>query len=257
MRPLFDLQGQVALVTGAAGGLGFAMAEALAQHGAQVMLSDLDPVRCEAAAAQLRGRGLAASAHAFDVADQAQCESAVDAVLARFGRLDTLVSNAGIEGPVGPMRTGTPRDWERVLGINLLASVWLTSRAIPAMAEAGGGSVILVASIAGLRGTRAIGPYGVSKAGLVQLARSLAVEWGPRNVRVNAICPGLIETPFAAQLLADQEFMARRLAATPLRRPGQPEEVAGLAVMLAARAGGFITGQALVVDGGTLVSDGG
>lgn len=257
MTSLFDLQGQVALVTGAASGLGLAIADALAQHGAQVVLADIDAAGCEQAAQQLRSRGLKAGALAFDVSDQAQCEAAVDQVLQRFGRLDTLVSNAGIEGPVGPMRSGSARDWNRVLGINLLAAVWLTSRAIPAMAQAGGGSVILVASIAGLRGTKALGPYGVSKAGLLQLARSLAVEWGPQNVRVNAICPGLVKTPFSGQLLADEAFMAKRMAATPLRRPGLPEEIAGVAVMLAGRAGGFLTGQALVVDGGTVISDGG
>lgn len=119
------------------------------------------------------------------------------------------------------------------------------------MAEAGGGSVSLVASIAGLRGTKSLGPYGVSKAGLVQLARSLAVEWGPRAVRVNAICPGLVKTPFSDHLMANAAFLEKRLAATPLRRVGVPDEIAGVAVMLASRAGAFITGQALVVDGGT------
>jgi len=257
MDSLFDLRGQVALVTGAASGLGLAIAETMARHGAQVVLSDIDAEGCERAAAELHGKGLAATPMACDVGDKAQCEAAVDEVLARFGRIDTLVSNAGIEGPVGPMRTAALEDWNRILDVNLLAAVWLSSRAIPAMAQAGGGSVIMVASIAALRGTKALGPYGVSKAGLVQLARSLAVEWGPSAVRVNAICPGLVRTPFSRQLLANAEFMERRLAATPLSRAGTPEEIAGVAVMLASRAGGFLTGQALVVDGGTLISDGG
>lgn len=256
MSGLFDLDGQVALVTGASGGLGLAIATAYAQHGAKVVLADVDGDRCERAAQQLAGTGLAAMALQADVGSQPACEALVDRVVEQFGRIDSLVSNAGIEGPVGPMRNATPRDWARVLDVNLLAAAWLTGRAIPVMASAAGGSVTLVASIAGLRGTKSLGPYGVSKAGLIQMARSLAVEWGPRAVRVNAICPGLVKTPLSEHLIADAAFMERRLAATPLRRAGVPQEIAGVAVMLASRAGGFLTGQALVVDGGTLVSDG-
>jgi NAD(P)-dependent dehydrogenase (short-subunit alcohol dehydrogenase family) len=124
------------------------------------------------------------------------------------------------------------------------------------MAARGGGSVVLMSSIAGLRGNGSIGLYGLSKAALAQLARNLAVEWGPQGVRVNAVSPGLIRTPLAAGLLGDDAFMARRLQATPLRRVGEPEEIAGVVAMLVSRAGGFITGQNLVVDGGTTISDG-
>jgi len=124
------------------------------------------------------------------------------------------------------------------------------------MAERGSGSVLLMSSIAGLRGNRSIGLYGLSKAALAQLARNLALEWGPQGVRVNAVSPGLIRTPLAAGLLADTDFMQRRLQATPLRRVGEPHEIAGVVVLLASRAGGFITGRNLVVDGGTLIHDG-
>lgn len=257
MSALFDLSGQVALVTGASGGLGLAIATAYARQGARVVLCDIDGARCTGAAQALAAEGLCVSAMPVDVGSQSACEAAVDHVLAQFGRIDSLVSNAGIEGPVGPMGKATAAEWGRVLDVNLLAAVWLTGRAIPAMAQAGGGSVTFVASIAGLRGTKSLGPYGVSKAALVQLARSLAVEWGPHAVRVNAICPGLVKTPFSEHLIANAAFMEKRLAATPLRRAGVPEEIAGVAVMLASRAGGFVTGQALVVDGGTLISDGG
>jgi len=129
-------------------------------------------------------------------------------------------------------------------------------RLIPRMAERGSGSVLLMSSIAGLRGNRSIGLYGLSKAALAQLARNLALEWGPQGVRVNAVSPGLIRTPLAAGLLADTDFMQRRLQATPLRRVGEPHEIAGVVVLLASRAGGFITGRNLVVDGGTLIHDG-
>lgn len=259
LRPassLFDLSGQAVLVTGASSGLGLAIAQACAAHGAAVALAGLDGAGCEREAASLREAGHSAVSMACDVADAHDCERTVDLVLECFGRLDTLVSNAGIEGPVGPLAQASEADWRRVLDINLMGAAWLTGHAIPHMARRGGGSVILVASIAGLRGNKAIGAYGVSKAALIQLARNLAVEWGPRGIRANAICPGLIRTPFAQALMADEAFMARRMAATPLRRAGEPHEVAGAAIMLASRAGAFITGQALVIDGGTLISDG-
>ncbi|MEX1167586.1 MAG: SDR family oxidoreductase, partial [Hydrogenophaga sp.] len=179
-------------------------------------------------------------------------ESLCDAV----GPLDVLVCNAGIQGPAGPLADATELDWQSVFDINLRATVRLTSRLIPAMAQRGSGSVVLMSSIAGLRGNRAIGLYGLSKAALAQLARNLAVEWGPHGVRVNAISPGLIRTPLAEQLMADEAFMARRLLATPLRRVGEPHEVAGIVAMLASAAGAFITGHNLVVDGGTTISDG-
>ncbi len=134
--------------------------------------------------------------------------------------------------------------------------LWLTSLVVPGMAERGEGSVILMSSLAGLRGNKGIGLYGISKAGCAQLARNLAVEWGPRNVRVNAISPGLIDTDFARPFKGDDQLLRRRLAATPLRRMGRAEEVAGVALLLAAPAGGFIAGQNIVVDGGTLISDG-
>jgi NAD(P)-dependent dehydrogenase (short-subunit alcohol dehydrogenase family) len=124
------------------------------------------------------------------------------------------------------------------------------------MAQRGGGSVILISSIAGLRGNKSIGLYGVSKAGLAQLARNLAVEWGPHGVRVNSLSPGLIRTPLSTGLMGDEAFLGRRLSLTPLRRVGEPEEIAGVVVLLASRAGGFITGQNLIIDGGTTISDG-
>jgi NAD(P)-dependent dehydrogenase (short-subunit alcohol dehydrogenase family) len=140
--------------------------------------------------------------------------------------------------------------------VNLRSVLWLTSEVIPGMAARGGGSVIITSSISGVRGNKAIGLYGLSKAGNAELARNLAVEWGPSNVRVNAISPGLVRTEFARPMLEKPEVMERRLALTPLRRAGEPHEVAGVAVMLAARAGAFITGQNLIVDGGTTIGDG-
>jgi NAD(P)-dependent dehydrogenase (short-subunit alcohol dehydrogenase family) len=172
------------------------------------------------------------------------------------GEVDVLVCNAGVQGPAAPIAAATDADWQQVMDINLRAAVRLTSRLIPGMAARGEGSVVLMSSIAGLRGNRAIGLYGLSKAALAQLARNLAVEWGPQGVRANAVSPGLIRTPLAEGLLADEAFMARRLQGTPLRRVGEPHEIAGVVVMLASRAGGFVTGHNLVVDGGTTIGDG-
>lgn len=254
-QALFDLRGRVALVTGAARGLGRATAEALGAHGAAVVLADLDGPACEVAAAELRSVGIDALAVSCDVGEAAAAGRLADLAVGWRGRIDVLVCNAGVQGPAGPLAAVADADWDRVFEVNLRSAARLANRIVPAMVGQGGGSVVFMSSIAGLRGNRAIGLYGLSKAALSQLARNLAVEWGPQGVRVNAIAPGLIRTPLAAELLASDAFMQRRLAMTPLCRVGEPHEVAGVAVMLASAAGGFITGQTLVVDGGTLITD--
>ncbi len=253
---LFDLTGKIALVTGATGGLGAALVDALSQAGAHVVISDLDPERCDSAAESLRQRGGSATALAADMG-QADSRATLVAALDRTGlRPDVLVCNAGLQGPAGPIAAVTDAEVDAVFEVNLRAAMDLTAQLIPTMAERGGGSVVLMASIAGLRGNKAIGLYGLSKAALAQLARNLAVEWGPSNVRVNAVAPGVIRTPFAETLMENAAFIERRLSLTPLRRVGEPDEIAGVVVMLASRSGGFITGQTLVVDGGTTLSDG-
>lgn len=253
---LFSLAGQVVLITGATGGLGRAIASAMAAAGARVLVSDYDAKRCGEAVQQLQAEGHEAHALPYDLSRSEGIDAFVRQAEAVWGRIDTLVCNAGIQGPAGPLDRVTAEDWEQVMGINLRSALMLSSAVIPHMAANGAGSVILMSSIAGLRGNKMIGLYGLSKAGLAQLARNLAVEWGPSGVRVNAISPGLIRTPLATELISNTEFMARRLSMTPLRRVGEPHEIAGVAVMLASAAGGFITGQNLVVDGGTLISDG-
>ena len=256
IHKLFNLQGQVVLVTGAAQGLGRAIAEACAAHGAQLVLADREETTLADTARALQGQGAAVLALTVDVADPAALQRLSDQAWDWRGRIDTLVCNAGIQGPAGPLADITDDDWQRVMDINLRSAVRLCNALAPRMAGQGGGSLVLMASLAALRGNRSIGLYGLSKAALAQLARNLAVEWGPHNLRANAIAPGLIRTPLADGLLANDAFMARRLQATPLRRIGEPHEVAGLAVLLASRAGAFITGQTLMADGGTLISDG-
>lgn len=253
---LFSLDGQVALITGAGGGLGHAIATACAQQGAWLVLSDRPGQPLDATAQACRALGAKVTTVLADLESRAQAQMLATQAAAAFGRIDVLISNAGMQGPAGPLLAVEAQDWSRVFQVNLASAHTLCAALAPAMAARGQGRIILMASIAALRGNGAIGLYGLTKAALAQMARNLAVEWGPQGVCVNAIAPGLIRTPLARDLMDNSNFMARRLAATPLRRVGEPHEVAGVAVMLASAAGGFITGQTLVVDGGTLISDG-
>ncbi|MDE1164859.1 MAG: glucose 1-dehydrogenase [Pseudomonas sp.] len=253
---LFGLAGKTALITGATRGIGLAIARAYGQAGARLAISSESLEDCRQVAATLAEEGIDAWPIAADLGQQADVQALAEAVLGRFGGLDALVCNAGIAPHMGPLASASDAEWDATLTVNLRSAVWLSSALLPAMAERGGGSVVLMASIAGVRGNRALGLYGLSKAALAQLARNLAVEWGPANVRVNAISPGVIHTEFAKPLTQAPALMEKRLALTPLRRVGTPEEIAGLALLLAAPAGGFITGQNLVVDGGTTIGDG-
>ena len=247
---LFDLSGKIAVVTGSTRGLGFAIAEAMVARGATVIVSSENTEDTAAAAARLGATGIVC-----DVSDDAAIAALVAQTVERFGGIDILVSNAGIQG--GPSADALDMTvFDRVIAVNLRSMVVLTKHALPVMAGRAGASVILIASIAGLRGNARIEGYALAKAAVVQLARNLAVQWGPKGVRTNAIAPGLIATSFADGLLGDAAFMARRMQMTPLRRVGQPHEIAGAAVFLAAPAGGFVNGQVIVVDGGTVITDG-
>ena len=250
MTNLFDLSGKVAVVTGSTRGLGFAIAEAMTAHGATVIVSSENADDTAAAAAALGATGIAC-----DVSDDARIKALVAETVERFGGIDILVSNAGIQG--GP--SADPLDmtvFDRVIAVNLRSMAVLAKHALPHMAGREGASVILTASISALRGNARIDAYALAKAGVCQLARNIAVQWGPRGVRANAIAPGLIDTRLADHLKADEAFMKRRMQMTPLRRMGEPHEIAGTAVFLASPAGGFVNGQVLVVDGGTVITDG-
>jgi len=251
---LFDLSGKRALVTGSAGGLGDAIARAFADAGAELLLSDATD-SCVAQAKRLAAEGMRAEAVVADLARPEEVKGLVARAL-EGESISILVCNAGVLGPIGPLSEVPREAVELLFQVNLYSVLAISSAIMPGIAKSGGGSVILMSSIAGLRGNRSIGAYGISKAALAQIARNLAVEWGPYNVRVNAISPGLIRTPFAKGILEDQVYLERRLSLTPLRRPGEPEEIAGAALFLASPAGGFVTGHNLIVDGGTVISDG-
>lgn len=250
MQDLFDLSGKVAVVTGSTRGLGYAIAEAMVAHGATVVVSSENVAETAAAAAALGATGIPC-----DVGDDAAIARLVTQTTRQFGGIDILVSNAGITGgpAAGPLdMTG----FDRVLAINLRSMVLLTKHALPVMEGRPGASVTLMASLSGLRGNARIEAYAMAKAGVIQLARNLAVQWGPKGVRTNAIAPGLIDTALADHFKADRTVFERRMQMTPLRRMGLPSEIAGAAVFLASAAGGFVNGHTLVVDGGTVITDG-
>lgn len=247
---MFDLTGKVAIITGSTRGIGRAIARAMMEAGGRVVISSEDEADTARAAAEMGALGIAC-----DVTDDAALGALVDGAVSALGGLDIIVCNAGITGRPGPFAAIDMEDYARVMAINLRSQVVLCNLAFPHL-RARGGNAVLIASLSGLRGNGAINAYALAKAGVAQLARNLAVEWGPHGVRANAISPGFIATELSAPLLANQAFMTRRMGMTPLRRPGTPEEVAGAAVFLASAAGGFVTGHNLVVDGGTLITDG-
>jgi len=252
----FGLDGRVVVITGSTSGIGLAMAEAFGDAGATVVVASNQIERCAEVAASLAARGVDAMGAPVDVTDPDDLARLVDAVIERFGRIDVAVANAGVPGPMGSMTEVDDATWESVMAVNLRHPFRLANLVAPGMAAHGGGSIIVTASIAGLRGNASIGLYGITKAAVIQLVRNLAVEWGPSNIRANAIAPGLTATSWTVNILRDEAATEKRLAQTPLRRIATTREIAGAAVFLAGPAAGSITGQTLVVDGGVTVSDG-
>ncbi|ROO25437.1 short-chain dehydrogenase [Salinisphaera orenii MK-B5] len=254
MMNLFDMQDRVAVITGSSRGIGRAIARQMAAHGAKVVISSRKAEACEAVAAELRDEGFEAIAVACHIGDKAQLQGLVDATLAAYGRIDVLVCNAATNPVYGPTADMTDEAWDKIMETNVRGTFWLCNMVLPKMAEAGGGRVIVLSSIAGLRGNTVIGTYGVSKAAEAALVRNLAVEWGPSNIRVNAIAPGLVRTDFAKALLEDPKRLEQAEQRTPVRRIGEPDDIAGVAVFLATDASAYVTGQTLVADGGETIS---
>lgn len=251
----FDMSGKVALITGSSRGIGRAIAEAFAEAGATVVISSRNQDACDQVASTIRSHGAEAVAIACNVSDRDAINSLVSGVADRVGPIDVLVGNAATNPYFGPLLEIEDRAWDKVMVTNVRSNLWLCQRVIPVMADRGGGAVILVSSIAAFKGDSALGAYAVSKAAEIQLVRSLAVEWGPSGVRVNAIAPGLVRTEFARELWEDDGRRKARERATPLRRIGEPGDIAGAAVFLASGAAAYVTGQCIVVDGGVTVAN--
>lgn len=252
---LFDLTGKVAVITGSSRGIGKAIAHALADHGARVVISSRKQDACEAVAAEINARHGAgrATAIAASLSDRAALEALVAQTRTQVGPIDCLVCNAASNPHYGPLASISDEQFHRILDNNIIANHWLIRMVAPDMEAAGEGSIIIVSSIGGFIASTHIGAYNISKAADFQLARNYAAELGPKGIRVNCIAPGLIKTDFARALWEDPEILAHRVKATPLRRIGEPEDIAGAAVFLAAPAGRFMTGQSIVIDGGTII----
>ena len=251
---LFDLSGKVAVITGSSKGIGKAIAERMAEHGAKVVISSRNTDNCESVASGIVGRGGDAFAMACHVGKKDALKALVDATLQRWGRIDILVCNAAVNPHYGRSPEITDEIYDRVMNTNVKSNFWLCHMVLPQMAERKEGVVIIISSIAGVQGTDRLGLYGLSKAADMQLARNIAVEWGPQNIRANCLAPGVIKTEFSRALWDNPNSVS--LQATkqaPLQRIGDPDEVAGAAVFLAAKAGSYITGQTILIDGGRTI----
>ncbi|CAG9167515.1 SDR family oxidoreductase [Cupriavidus pampae] len=252
---LFDLTGKVAVITGSSRGIGRAIAEQMAVQGAKVVISSRKLEACEEVVAAINARhgDGTAIAVAASISSKTDLQRLVDETNRQFGRIDVLVCNAASNPYYGPMSGVSDEQFRKVLDNNVIANHWLIQMVAPQMIARRDGSIVIVSSIGGLRGSPTIGVYNVSKAADFQLARNLAVEFGPHNVRVNCIAPGLIKTDFARALWEDPERYRQSTEGAPLRRIGEPIEIAGAACFLASAASSFMTGQAMVVDGGVTI----
>ena len=255
MNP-FNLDGKVAIVTGSSRGIGRSIAEHLAAAGARVVVSSRKAPACEEVVAAIRKSGGEAIAIPAHIGDKAQLEGLVGETRKHWGKIDVLVCNAASNPYFGPMAGLSDDAFNKILQNNIVANHWLANLVLPEMAQRKDGSVIIVSSIGGLKGTATLGAYAISKAADMQLARNLAVEWGPHNIRVNCIAPGLVKTDFAKALWENPETLKAVTRGTPLRRIGLPHEIAGAAVYLASPASTFMTGQVMVVDGGSTIGIG-
>jgi NAD(P)-dependent dehydrogenase (short-subunit alcohol dehydrogenase family) len=251
---IFDLTGKVAIITGSTRGIGRSIAEQLAQAGAKVVISSRTPETCEEVAAGINKQGGQAMAVPASISKPPELQTLVNKTRDTWGKIDVLVCNAASNPHYGSMMDLPDELYDKTMRNNILSNLWLCKLVSPEMRERKDGAIIIVSSIAGLRASSVLGVYALSKAADMQLARNLAAEFGPDNVRVNCIAPGLVKTDFAKALWEDPKRRAEREAVTPLRRLGDPDDIGGIAVFLASRAGAFITGQTIVADGGVTIA---
>jgi len=249
----FSLKGKTAIVTGSSRGIGRAIAIAFARAGARVVVSSRKLDACSAVVEQIRGEGLQATAIGCNISHKEQVLALVEQTEKIYGPVDILVCNAAVNPYYGPMSGISDEAFAKVLDVNIRSNLWLVNRVAPGMAERGGGSVVIISSVAGLTGSKTLGAYAISKAADMQLARNLALEWGKQGVRTNCIAPGLVKTDFAKALWDNPKTLAAALASSPLNMIGDPEDIVGAALLLASDAGRFITGTTIIVDGGATI----
>lgn len=256
MANLFDLSGKSAIVTGSSRGIGKAIAFRLAEHGANVVVSSRKQDACEAAATEINDRlgRKAAIAAAANIGVKDALQNLVDETNRAFGKIDICICNAASNPYFGPMSGISDDQFMKILQNNVISNHWLINMCGPRMRERKDGAIVIISSVGGLKGSPVIGAYDISKAADMQLARNLAVEFGPDNVRVNTIAPGLVQTDFAKALWENPEILKASTARAALKRIGQPDEIAGMAVLLASQAGAFLTGQTLIIDGGVMAA---
>lgn len=254
MENLFDLTGKVAVVTGSTKGIGRSIAEQLALHGADVVISSRKADACAEVAKAINastgsngGRAVPIACH---IGHKEQMENLVSETRQQLGKIDILVCNAAVNPFYGSMLDIPDAAFEKVMDSNVKSNHWLCQMVLPEMVERKDGVVLIVSSVGGLNGSAVLGTYAVSKAADMALIRNIATEFGPHNIRANALAPGLIRTDFAKALWEDPETLKNVTSTASLRRIGEPEEIGGAAVFLASRAGSFMTGQTVVIDGG-------
>lgn len=253
---LFDLTGKTAVVTGSSRGIGRAIAERMAQHGAKVVVTSRKIDACEDVVKGIKAKGGEAFALACNIGRKEELQGLVDATLQKWGGIDILVCNAAVNPYFGPAIEMSDEQYDKVMNSNVRSNFWLCNMVLPQMAQRGGGSIIIISSVAGLSGSPVLGVYGISKAADMALTRNICVEWGAKNIRANCIAPGLVRTEFAKALWDNPQIYEQTVKAYPLRRIGEPDEIAGAAVFLAGPSGSFMSGQTIVIDGGGLVATG-
>ena len=256
MPELFDLKGKVAVITGSSKGIGRAIAERMAEHGAKVVVSSRKLPACEEVTKAINDKYGAGTAIAIacNISSKDELKNLVDKSTAHFGKIDVLVCNAASNPAFGPILKVSDEAFDKIMLTNVKSVFWLANMVLPQMGERGDGVMIIISSIGALRGNSSTGLYGTSKAAEAAMCRALACEWGAKGLRINTIAPGLIKTDFARALWEDETRRKAREALTPLRRLGEPKDIGGIAVFLASEAASYITGQMIVADGGVTIA---
>jgi NAD(P)-dependent dehydrogenase (short-subunit alcohol dehydrogenase family) len=254
---MFDLTGKVAVITGSSRGIGRAIAEMYAKAGAKIVVSSRKAPACDEVVASIRAAGGDAITIPCNIGSKDDCARLITEATAHYGKIDILVCNAAVNPYFGPIESISDEAYDKIMNSNVRSNLWLCQQVIPQMKERKDGTILIVSSIGGLRGSDKLGVYCISKAADMQLVRNLAVELGPHNIRANAIAPGLIRTDFARALWENPKIYEASTRNCPLRRIGEPNEIAGAALYLASNEGRFCTGHTMVIDGGVTIGDAG